>query len=374
MPLREHEVGAFDLAFSLAEAVSLLHPTVATRHIQVANISAHIASLLDLPPEREYQLILAGLLHFVGLCGLGDIQEEVDAALQYNRRNALLHPEAGYLLLSLFPPFAEVARIVRFHHAHWEEGRGEEHLGEEVPLESQILHLAEGVSWQMAGEEFILRKKDEIKRSIEGQKGKIFIPLLVDAFLELSDKEYFWLDCAQPRLSLYLTLKMKEYPLRLGREDTISLARMIAHIIDFRSPRIATHSLIVGDIARELAKSLGFSPLECEEMRIAGYLHDIGKLATPLEILEKPDKLTQEEFQIVRAHPPLLHLPRAGARRPPGEDKTLGFPPPREAGWERIPLPLQGRGPVPWRPHDGGGGCPLRPPGAPPLPRGTTFQ
>ena len=37
-------------------------------------------------------------------------------------------------------------------------------------------------------------------------------------------------------------------------------------------------------------------------MRVAGYLHDLGKLAVPVEILDKPAKLSREEFNVIRSH------------------------------------------------------------------------
>ncbi len=47
---------------------------------------------------------------------------------------------------------------------------------------------------------------------------------------------------------------------------------------------------------------MGFSPIECNMMLIAGYLHDLGKLAIDNSVLEKPDKLNTEEYQKMRSH------------------------------------------------------------------------
>ncbi|MGB9681517.1 MAG: HD-GYP domain-containing protein [bacterium] len=49
-------------------------------------------------------------------------------------------------------------------------------------------------------------------------------------------------------------------------------------------------------------RELGFSENELKLIRIAGYLHDIGKVAIPIEILEKPDILTEEEYNIIKLH------------------------------------------------------------------------
>jgi HD-GYP domain-containing protein (c-di-GMP phosphodiesterase class II) len=83
----------------------------------------------------------------------------------------------------------------------------------------------------------------------------------------------------------------------------LALTRVLAHIVDFRSRFSATHSSGVSAAASSLAKFAGFTKRECAMMEVAGYLHDIGKLAVPTEILEKPDKLTETDFNIIRRHP-----------------------------------------------------------------------
>ena len=86
-------------------------------------------------------------------------------------------------------------------------------------------------------------------------------------------------------------------------EETVKLTRFMSRIIDFRSSFTAMHSAGVAASARELARLVGMTKEECLMMEIAGNLHDVGKLAVPNEILEKPGKLTDEEFNIVKEHP-----------------------------------------------------------------------
>ena len=63
------------------------------------------------------------------------------------------------------------------------------------------------------------------------------------------------------------------------------------------------HSAGVAASAVELAILSGMSDDECKMMKIAGHLHDIGKLKVPRAILEKPGRLTNEEFNIIKEHP-----------------------------------------------------------------------
>jgi putative nucleotidyltransferase with HDIG domain len=63
------------------------------------------------------------------------------------------------------------------------------------------------------------------------------------------------------------------------------------------------HSVAVCVLMVALGKQLGLRGEELKQVGVAGLLHDIGKMAVPHEILNKPDKLTDEEFDIVKNHP-----------------------------------------------------------------------
>ncbi|WP_225771467.1 HD-GYP domain-containing protein [Pseudomonas sp. Marseille-Q5115] len=63
------------------------------------------------------------------------------------------------------------------------------------------------------------------------------------------------------------------------------------------------HSVAVCGLMVALARQLGQADADVLEAGTAGLLHDIGKMAIPLDILNKPGRLTDEEFQVIRAHP-----------------------------------------------------------------------
>jgi HD-GYP domain-containing protein (c-di-GMP phosphodiesterase class II) len=82
----------------------------------------------------------------------------------------------------------------------------------------------------------------------------------------------------------------------------VDLAMIFSRIIDFRSRFTALHSAGVAKTAEKLAQLVGFSPYECKMMLIAGYLHDLGKIAIDSDVLEKPARLDEDEFNKMRAH------------------------------------------------------------------------
>ena len=85
-------------------------------------------------------------------------------------------------------------------------------------------------------------------------------------------------------------------------DDIAGLATMFAHIIDYKSHFTCTHSLGIAQKAYILGNYLGENNENCTKLYLAGALHDVGKLTIPTEILEKPDRLTDQEFDIMKTH------------------------------------------------------------------------
>ncbi len=77
----------------------------------------------------------------------------------------------------------------------------------------------------------------------------------------------------------------------------------LARTVDAKSPWTAGHSERVAKTAIGIGRLLGLSNDEIENLHRAALLHDIGKIATPANILDKPGRLTDEERQLVEAHP-----------------------------------------------------------------------
>lgn len=59
----------------------------------------------------------------------------------------------------------------------------------------------------------------------------------------------------------------------------------------------------VGDLARSIAFEMGIAPEDADGIRIAGIIHDLGKISVPAEILSKPRQLNDTEFALVKEHP-----------------------------------------------------------------------
>lgn len=81
------------------------------------------------------------------------------------------------------------------------------------------------------------------------------------------------------------------------------LVEVFTNLLKAKDPFIEIHSKIVAATSYMLAKALGVPSRGTDLVRIAGYLHDIGKIFIPDNILKKPGPLTSEEYELVKTHP-----------------------------------------------------------------------
>jgi diguanylate cyclase (GGDEF)-like protein len=91
-----------------------------------------------------------------------------------------------------------------------------------------------------------------------------------------------------------------------GRPDEqLAAALLLAETLDLRDVATAAHSRTVGDYAERTGRALGLAADRVERLRVAGHLHDIGKLGIADAILQKPGALTGAEWAEMRRHPEL---------------------------------------------------------------------
>jgi len=118
----------------------------------------------------------------------------------------------------------------------------------------------------------------------------------------VSSRESFWLELVAQDLSLRIKERNPLRSIELDYEGVRSIARVFKDITDFRSRFTATHSAGVASCATGIAQKLNFTGKDLQQIEIAGLLHDIGKLVVPNAILCKPEKLTPDEYAVVRQH------------------------------------------------------------------------
>ena len=291
-------VDMFDLVSSVAKIVDMMNPAVGSHHMQVAYLADRLGEALNFSGDQRFELFVAAALHDIGAFSLKDRLD----LLEFEDKKPGEHSVAGSLILDTFKPFSPMARLVKFHHVPWKNGEGAIQAGESVPMGSHIIHLADRVAVQISKKVPVLGQVRRICEAVSARKGETFVPEHVDALLEMAKREYIWLDAASESIEVILRRTILHQKRELAIEDLVNFSRLICRLIDFKSEFTASHSSGVAAVAVHLAKRVGFSKYERRLIEIAAYLHDLGKLAVPSEILENQGALTEEEWFVMRSH------------------------------------------------------------------------
>ena len=86
------------------------------------------------------------------------------------------------------------------------------------------------------------------------------------------------------------------------RKSLAGTIQVISLTVEIRDPYTAGHQRKVSNLARSIAQEMGLSNDTVDTIRMAGIIHDIGKISVPAEILSKPGKLKDMEFSLIKAH------------------------------------------------------------------------
>jgi len=296
--IRNPRIELFEFISSISRVMDMMDTAVVDHHLRTAYIALRIAAEAGLPPERQRLVSLSAALHDIGAFHF----KERLRLINFETEKPHEHAEAGYQLLQMFDPFRDIAEVVRFHHVPWENGGGSIFRGWPVPSESHILHLADRIAVSIASDEPVLRQVKAIEERIAQHTNSRFVPEWVEAFQRVAAAEYFWLEATSSSLERILRQTIPKQSLDMNLERLTQFAYLLCRVIDFKSEFTATHSSGVAASAVALADYAGFSRQEQDMMRVAAFLHDLGKLAIPAEILEKPDKLTDEERDVMMGH------------------------------------------------------------------------
>jgi HD-GYP domain-containing protein (c-di-GMP phosphodiesterase class II) len=263
---------------------------------RTAYISLEIGKKLKIREENYYNLYISSMLHDIGAQNMLD---ESHASAEYIKEHCI----QGSLMIQKIPALIQIYDIILYHHENY-DGSGCMRLKNYlIPIESQIIRLADLLEVMFDENIPIYKQKDKIMNWVKMQSGRLFSPAIVNCFLAIASSETFWLnlynvphmnfilDNIAPKREKYITLSEFEH-----------IAEIFATIIDNKSSFTAMHSRGIAKLAYDVSKHLNYDADKCLKMKISGLLHDIGKLAIPSNILDKNGKLTDDEFSQIKSH------------------------------------------------------------------------
>lgn len=123
----------------------------------------------------------------------------------------------------------------------------------------------------------------------------ILISIAVLVIIIISYSIVFW--------SMQKTKKQEDINRRKIEILNMNIVKALAHTIDAKDRYTSGHSQRVANYSREIARRMGKSEEEQTEIYYAGLLHDVGKIRVPKEVINKPGRLTNDEFEQIKIHP-----------------------------------------------------------------------
>lgn len=231
---------------------------------------------------------MLGMLHDIGMIKTGYSGTLVDR----EQNNVWAHSIYGYLFLKYLSPIGGKAEVVLYHHLPYHKHN---------LIQSKYLKMAEYLTLADKMDMFMQMENHEMDQDYF-QKN-VNIEISPDAL------ELFYRAQAQ----FHFLEKLKNGSYLEEMEDLMTNAHfdskykkafleMLIYAVDFRSQQTVLHTLATTTFATELGHLMHVNAHDIQVLYYGALLHDIGKIAIPVEILEAPRKLSGEEMRIMKAH------------------------------------------------------------------------
>lgn len=234
----------------------------------------------------DYTMI--GMMHDIGMIKTGYTNDMIER----ETKGVWAHSIYGYLFLRYLSPIGDKAEIVLYHHLPYRL---------HSKIKSNYLKITEYLTFADKMDMYLRvdghgMEKDYFLKNVNIE----FSPRVVEIFNK-----------AQAKFNIIGRLKDGSYKeeldalltnARFPEKYKKGFLEMLIYTIDFRSQQTVVHSLATTTFALELGRLMRVPTKDLQVLYYGALLHDIGKIAIPIEILEAPRRLSEEEMRIMKAH------------------------------------------------------------------------
>ena len=194
-----------------------------------------------------------------------------------------------------------IKHFILYHHER-ADGKGPLGIHEgEGPVEAELIAAADSIDVAYHLQTLERDKLDSVRQAVKNDAGKKYSKTASDAMLEilnLQTLESLKDDVINKTAETFLPAWIVDIEDKL----VLNFVNFITRIIDYKSTFTKHHSIGIAHIAWYMGGYYKYNQTERSKLYLAAALHDLGKLETPAAILEKPGKLTDEEFLIIKKH------------------------------------------------------------------------
>lgn len=346
-----------DLLAGLSRLADLGFGLHAGEAVRTAALAGGLARSLDLPDDDVRAALYTALLHHVGCTGFAHETAQIFGdELVLNAAAARTHPaelrdvfatflpmltrgrpplERGRLVLTALTRGgrsfdrayttaacevgrdaarrlrlpAEVQRSVYHVYELWQGGGSPAGLAaDSIPLPARLARLA-GIAALFDTIGGVDLAVDAVRR----RGGSLLDPQLVAHFTKRADDLLATVNVTDPRATL---LDTEPAPvIAVPDAQLVQLAAVFADIADLKTPFTHGHSRGVAALAHRAAQRLRLGPATVTDLELAGLLHDVGRVAIPDTVWEKPGRLNGSEWEQVRLHAYYSERILAGSQR-----------------------------------------------------------
>jgi len=264
---------------------------------RIAILCAKMGKILGKTNEEILGLINCALLHDNALTEYMLASKEGGHYDQAMKK----HCEYGEYNVRKLLPNAKIKDFILYHHER-ADGKGPYGIKEgEGPLEAELIAIADSIDVIFHLQTIEREKFENVVNTIKDETGKKYSKAAANAMIHILDQDMLESlrdDVIEKTAKSVLT----EWVVDIEDRVIIELVNFITKIIDYKSVFTKRHSSEIANIAWFMGEYYNYNRKEKAKLYLAAALHDLGKLETPTAILEKPGKLTNEEYAIIKDH------------------------------------------------------------------------
>lgn len=267
---------------------------------RVAYIALRLGEILKLNDKTLFDLCAYAIVHDNGV--IQTYQKISNKSKNIVTEDIKEHCEIGQNNIKNFPFLTKQKNIILYHHEQYDGNGFYGKKEDEIPLLSQLIFIADILDTNFDLNNITLEVKEKTINFIKTNEKVLFSSKIVDAFLELSKDTSFWFDLDKTSILNVYSKRIPKINIFITYEQMLEISKVLSTIIDSKSEYTALHTMELMNKAKIVCKHYNLSEDRSYRLQIAANLHDLGKLATPIDILEKPGSLSDEELFIMKKH------------------------------------------------------------------------
>ncbi len=274
---------------------------------RVAVVAYKMGEILN--SKNLQEIFWSGLLHDIGAFGYNDFIISTSDSISILEKDKIFNhtiKSANIILKELPGEVAAIADFVKYHHEKFDgTGFPEGLAGNDIPICSQIIKLADDFDTALRIIPEIPKK--EIYEMFLHNINREYSADMVSLLIESLEKNNFFADIEMgayvPIVANDILESLPDYKMFLGADLLEKITSVFADIIDAKHEATFGHSSRVAAYSQHIAEFLKLNPKDIIKVKLAGFMHDIGKAAIPRNILNKRDDLSSFELHMIKGHP-----------------------------------------------------------------------